>query len=76
MQKLHITFFYQLNRTVSSGMCKFAHVPLNTFAMIRRHLPRLPNKLLDDSHLRACEQATFGGISRLLEPTEEALGDF
>ena len=37
---------------------------------------RLPNKLLNDSHLRACEQAAGGSISRLFERTEEALGDF
>ena len=37
---------------------------------------RLPNKLLNDSHLRACEQAAGGSISRLFERTEESLGDF
>ena len=37
---------------------------------------RLPNKLLNDSHLCACEQATCGSISRFFERTEESFGDF
>ena len=42
----------------------------------RPYSPRLPNKLLNNPHLCACEQATCGSISRLFERTEEALGDF
>ena len=33
-------------------------------------------KLLNDSHLCACEQATCGSISRFFECTEESFGGF
>ena len=64
MQILHITFFFPIL------------LPLITFAIVQRHLSCLPNKLLNDSYLCACEQATCGSISRFFERTEESFGGF
>ena len=46
------------------------------FNMISYHSPRLPNKLLNDSHLCACKQSAGGRISRFFERTEESFSDF
>lgn len=46
------------------------------FNMISYHSSRLPNKLLNDSHLCACEQEAGRGISRFFERTEESFGGF
>lgn len=49
---------------------------LSLLKTISYHSPRLPNKLLNNPHLCAGEQACGGCVSRLFEGTEEAFGDF
>ena len=56
--------------------CVMSSFHMACFILLIPCLSRLPNKLLNDSHLCACEQATCGSISRLFERTEESLGDF
>ena len=51
------------------------HGLLSTHSSLLTNLT-FPQKILNDSHLCACEQATCGSISRFFERTEESFGDF
>ena len=56
--------------------CVMSSFHMAFFILLIPCLSRLPNKLLNDSHLCACEQAACWRISRFFERTEESFGGF